>query len=246
MYTSRITFLHSALFFVSFFIFAVSLQVQTAHAQKTTPSPTPEVSSAPNTVDEKNETSKETIDEIKRRIEKNTEAVKGVTDSVEEKVGLVGEVIRITGESLTLKTQSATIIMALPQETLVKSGAKTLKLTEIAVGNWAAIIGTETDDTFTPDTILISTENLRPKPQVVTLGTIAEIEKSEITLTPRGNSQENKTLTVTKNTSFEDSDGTAAKLADFETDASVLVVANEGEDDEITLLTIRSLAPLEK
>lgn len=228
------------------------MHIQGVQAQRTSPRPTATPVASPtstNTADESDaspsaETSKETIEEIKRRIEKNSDLVKGVTDPAQERIGLIGEVMRITGESLTVKTNTATVIMALTDSVRISSGNKTIKATDIAVGNWVSIIGTEVDDAFTPKTISVSTESLRPKTQEVALGTITEISRTEIAFTPRG-SEDTKTVTINRTSTFEDSDGTAATVADFETDMGVLLVAQQDEED-LVLATLRSLVPLEE
>ncbi len=249
MHNRKATLYHSAALFILILIAGLSVHIQRVNAQKVVSSPKPTASATPSPqVDTENapgeaDTSKETIEEIKRRIEKNSDLVKGVTDQKDALIGIIGEVTRITGESVTVRSQTATTIIALPETVIITSGKKNIKPEEIAVGNWVGIIGVRDDDAFTPRSISVSTQSLRPKEQEVSLGTISKINRASIEFAPRG-TDSTKTLAIAKSTSFEDVDGNTIKVTDLDTDVAVLVVAQQ-IDENLTLATIRSLVPLE-
>jgi hypothetical protein len=185
------------------------------------------------------------IEELKKRIEKNSDKVKGVINSLLYKhKGMVGEVQRVTEETVTIRTQEGTTILPINDDVEISRQDKNIAVDDVAIGNWVTVMGLEKDTNFSPRFIEISVDSLRPKPQVVRLSVITEISNTLLTLMPRSSNETIK-ATLTKSTKFEDADGEAASLKDFEADMHVLLVGWE-TDSGVEVVRIRSLASLKR
>ncbi|MFZ1721906.1 MAG: hypothetical protein WAU07_05375 [Microgenomates group bacterium] len=187
----------------------------------------------------------QTIDEIKKRIEKNRSRVQGTIDELlGKRRGFIGEIRRVTGESITVENGDGTTIIALSESlTLVKDG-DALEVDDIAVGNWAIVMGSVQDSTsIEPQFVEVYDETLEPDPKSVTLGTITEISAKEITIVSRSTNEE-LTFDIVTTTDFQNADGSEIKRTDFEEDMNCLITGSLA-DETIEALTIRSLAPLD-
>ncbi len=165
---------------------------------------------------------------------------------------IFGQVERITDDSLTLTTADGMNIIPIPSTIQVKQGTKTIKITDIAVDNWALVIGAnstgKTSDTanpvYTPQQITVYTTNPMVEKPTVELGIIDSITNSTITVVSRS-SGISSTFNLLKTTRLQDAKGTNATLADFEKDISVLVVGFKGEKTN-TATIVRSMAALDQ
>lgn len=190
-------------------------------------------------------TPEETTMELKKRIEKVVEEkrdqVRGVISNLlSDKFGFVGEVTRLSQEALTVKQNGDSRILPITEEmTIVKNGKK-ITAEEIEVGNWVTILGAGTNEKFSPEIIIVSANSLRPKQKVVMLGTITKIAKTSITVLARGDQGE-QTFLIPKVVKYENADGGALKITDFDEDLSVLVVGTRNDKDQLELSTVRSL-----
>ncbi len=162
--------------------------------------------------------------------------------SSEKKEAVLGEVARVTDETITLNTRKGTRIIPIDNAISITKDNKKIELTEVAVENWVTVLGKIVDDTFSPVFFYVYTESLLPKTQYVAVGTITEISKTSITIIPRSGTDE-KVITVSKNTAFEDLNGVEITLNDLEEDITVLISGHENES-KVDALTIRSLAPV--
>lgn len=191
-----------------------------------------------------------TIEVIKKRLEKTVESarVQGVSDTARRKHGFIGEVVRVSEETITVSNQTTTTIIPLKDVQLLK-GSKKIELTEVAVGNWATVLGfTEgTDQTFTPRVIVISATSLQPSPKLVRLGTITDIDTKKLEIKLRS-SGDTEVFALTSKTSYQDNEGTKLVRADFEADTAILITGYEEQNDdgetEKFATIVRSLAPL--
>ena len=189
-----------------------------------------------------------TTSELKKRIEKvvveKREQIKGVLqDLLSNKTGFIGEISRISEEAITVKSAENTTIIPIGDSLNLMQDGKPLELTSLEVGNWTIVLGNKDGEGIESEYLLVSEETLRPKNQLVTLGSITNITRSSITVITR-ESEEEIELTISKATKFEDVEGEEATVTDFEKDLNVLVVATEDTTDW-ELQTIRSLAPFE-
>ncbi|NCN24046.1 MAG: hypothetical protein COU65_01495 [Candidatus Pacebacteria bacterium CG10_big_fil_rev_8_21_14_0_10_42_12] len=190
-----------------------------------------------------------TTQELKKRIEKVVEEKKQEVGEVVAKIstkkrGFVGKIDRVTSETITLETHKGVLIVPLSANVSVTKNGKDVTIDDIAVDEWAITLGVEENGTFEPRFVLVSSKSLRPPEPVVLLGTLKSLTSKELVIVSRSDSEE-KSITVTKNALFEDSDGTEIDSEMFEKDLTVLVTGFQDEDG-ITGTTIRSLAPLSK
>ncbi len=177
---------------------------------------------------------------IKQLVKETATKVRGVTDG--GKKAIIGEVQRITDEALTIRHTDGQQIFPLANALLMKDG-NAISVGEIAVDNWVTIMGTVNDKTITPEFIVVSAESLRTDPQVVVLGTITEISRNSVTISPRDGSSE-RVIAVATTTELQDFQGNEAPWSGFDVDMTILVVGFENEEGTARATTIKSLAPL--
>lgn len=196
----------------------------------------------------------QTTDNLKKRIEKvvqdKREEIKGVIDILKEKKrGFIGQIERVAEESLTIKTSKGVKIVSLNENVkLLKSSStttnKTVKVSEIAVGDWAMVVGTVVDDTLVPQTITTYTTSLRPRDHLVVLGNIASLEKNSVTLNPRSGDA-TETLTLNTATKYQDITGKTIKATALSEQLQALVVGyNDPEKGKIATV-VRVLTTLD-
>lgn len=186
-------------------------------------------------------------EELTKRIQKvlveKREQVKGAINSLlAEKRAMIGEITRITDDAITIQYQDATTIFPLSKSAMLIKNNAEIKLSEIVVGNWATLLGNKDKTTIDPEYVIVSSTSLLPKEQVVLLGNVTKIDKSSLTLQPRGE-ESTRTIQFTKTTAFESSDGKTIKVSNLTTDLAVLVTGTIS-DEKTLALTIRSLAPV--
>jgi hypothetical protein len=191
------------------------------------------------------ETTQETLNELKKRIEKNSERVKGVINSLLQRPrGMIGEVQRVTEETVTIRTQEGAVILQVSEGVVISRQNKAIPVDDVAIGNWAVVVGVEKDDAFSPRQISVSATSLRPNPQVVRLGVLTEVSPRALLMMSRS-SGETLPVSLTAKTKFEDVNGEAAKLSDFHSDMHILLVGWE-TDDGVEAVRIRSLVSFEQ
>lgn len=189
------------------------------------------------------------LDRINRKLseEQQEELAKTIEQLSVKRKALIGQIERVTEEALTITTTEGTVILPIDKDTTIQKAGKNIKIDDVAVENWALIMGMTDDTTIKPEQIIISTTTLRPNPQFVMIGTVLEIEKSSLTLTNRSDSNQVE-LSFDKNTDYEDLEGESAKLSNFSSDLTVLVVGYEKTVKDKTsklLTTMRALAVFE-
>jgi len=162
--------------------------------------------------------------------------------SSEKKEALIGEVTRVTDETVTINSRQGTRIIPLENTQSITKDDKEIKITDIAVENWVTVLGKIVDDNFTPIFLNVYSKSILPKNQYVSIGTITDITKNTITITPRSGSDD-ETINILNTTDFEDINGSQISLNDFEEDITILVSGTE-EESKIEALTIRSLVPI--
>lgn len=190
--------------------------------------------------------SSKTTQKLKERIEKIVEEkkdkIKGIIDNIDSnKQGFIGEVTRISEESITVKTNKSTRILPITEDVEIIKAGKEVELSDIAVENWLVVMGIIEDDNFIPIRILVSTETLRPDPTHITIGSITQIERNELTVSPRSG-EEPQAITLNSNTLYEDLNGEEISRTDIEDETQALIIAVEDEDEKtarrVKILTI--------
>lgn len=191
--------------------------------------------------DEDSTSSSESIKDIMKNAD--LEKVNGaINNLLNKKVAMIGEVTRITDEAITVTNINGTKILPLNNNPRIIKGTQEIGVEKIEVENWVMVLGRQDGDDFSPNYIYVYSKSLRPKTQEVIIGTISAITKAELKITTRSNSEE-RTLKLSKNTTFEDSNGEEVRQLDFSEDINVLITGFKDEDST-TVNTLRSLAPL--
>jgi hypothetical protein len=243
---------------LSFLLLSLALATPVAAAEPVvSPTATPRVTSAPRAVASPvpDETALptasadpvQTTQNLRQRIEKIVEEkrdqIEGVLDDLSgKKRGFIGEVQRVTAETITLKTNKGTQILSItPQLSITKAG-KTIKVEEIAVGDWAIAIGTTVDDAFKPERLVISSTSLLPPKPVVSLGAIETYSRTSFSVTPRSGAPA-QTFALVKTTEFQDMNGDPLKATTLPAEQPVLVVGIETTNGNEARV-IRLLSPL--
>lgn len=170
---------------------------------------------------------------IERIVEEKKDQITGIINNLDStKQGFIGQVTRISEEAVTIKTNKATKILPITSDVELLKGTTKVKLADLAVDNWLVVMGIVEDDNFKPIRILVSTEDIRPKTYLTTLGTITDSDKTTFTIIPRDNPEPVEVTTNTK-TIYEDLKGEEIKRADIETDMQALLIAYDDEGDKI-------------
>lgn len=194
----------------------------------------------------KNEaTQSASFENIKQIIKENiaNSKVKGAIDNLlNRKIAIIGQVSRITDETVTITNRLGTRIIPLEDAISILKDGKPIQSSEIAVENWVTVLGKIKDDDFSPVFVYVYTKSLLPKTQFVRIGTITQLTRNSITITPRSG-EADTIITITQTTDFEDLSGAEITLADLSEDLTVLVSGVEAES-KVEATTIRSLAPI--
>lgn len=184
-----------------------------------------------------------TTEQLKARIEKIVEERRNqimgvISDLGKTRKGMIGEVQRVSAETVSIKTSKGTQILALNSDVIITKKGKAIPVETISVGDWVTVIGMYVDDTFTPELIDVSSESLRPKAHMVMLGTITDISKNLMVITPKNKSEAQK-VTITKQSELLDSDGNPVELKKITEDSTVLFVAQQnGSTNELKSLKL--------
>lgn len=184
-------------------------------------------------------------DRIEKIVEEKRDQIKGVLDEFDQKKrGTLGSVTRVSEESITIKTRKATEIIPLSGDVVIEKAGKTIKLGDIAVGDWVVAMGIIDNDAFVPKRLLVSSTSLRPTTPVVALGTITKIEKTQLEVTPRSGDSAFTIATTTK-TEYQDINGKDIERTDLKADMQALVIGVESTANEKSARIIRVLTVVE-
>lgn len=189
----------------------------------------------------------QTTESLKKRIEKlveeKREQIKGVLSDISiQKRGFIGEVQRVSEEAITVKNPKGTHIISLEGVSLQKAG-KTIKVEEVAVGDWVVVLGFMDNGDYQAKRILVSGTSLRPPTQIVEVGTITALNATSITIETRG-TQETISLTTTKTTEYQDLQGEEIKRTLIEPDMQALVIGfdEKGKKNAIKVRILTAIA----
>jgi len=181
-------------------------------------------------------------DRIEKIVQEKSEQIKGTMDELsKQKKGFIAEVERVSEETITLKNNKGTTIIPIDEQVTLVKKQKQIELDQIAIGDWAIVMGYMEDDTLSARRIVFSAESLMPKSPIVDLGSIKAITAKKLDFKPRIK-EETVTLTINSKTNFEDYEGNEAKLSDFSEDIQCLIVGFEDDKGKV-VTTIRALAP---
>lgn len=178
---------------------------------------------------------------IEKVVEEKREQIAGVLDEITgQRRGYIGEIQRVTSETMTLRTLRGTRIVSIKPTITLQKGTETIKIDQVAVGDWAIVIGSLEDDEIQPDKIIISSTSLRPKPQVVTVGSITKITPTSLSLTDRATGEEYQ-FTLTKTAKLQDFTGTTIKSTQISPEMQAVVVGQRPTETTLNALIVRVL-----
>ncbi len=201
-------------------------------------SPSPSVSPSAATT---SGTTQKLRDRIEKIVDEKRDQIAGAVDELTAKRhGYIGEIQRITAEAITVKTTKGVRIVSINDGVALTKANKTVPVDQVAVGDWAVIIGSMRDDELKPERIIVSSQSLRPKTQVVSLGSITELTATSLTLASRSNGQET-TFVLPKTVVYQDISGTPIKANQLSSDMQAFVVGQRPDDSTINALVVRVL-----
>lgn len=187
---------------------------------------------------------------MKKAAEEQRQQVKGITTGV--KKGFIGTVKRISESSMTLETTRGTLIVTLEDVALVKNNAK-VETSNVEIENSVVVLGFQNGEDFQPRRIMVSETPLKPTPKTVVIGNVKKIDRTSITVQPRGTSEEKIYSFVSNKTKYQDKDGQTIQVSAIQTDQDVLLITQPEnattqrvKDSSGQALTIRSLADTQK
>lgn len=199
-----------------------------------TPKPSTSASPSASPSTQATENLKERIDRV---LEQRQEKLKELEDSGQRRRLFIGEVQRIIEQTITLKTrrgnQSFTIT---PDLNLIRDNKKST-IDDVAIGDTVAIIGYQDKETIQPQRIFIFTTSLQPVKYETVLGTIKDVNRTQVTVTKADDSDQK--FTFARTTEFQTSTGEAGKRENLKKDDKVLVITKP--ESTQSPLVIRSL-----
>ena len=197
---------------LSFFIIATTK----LNAQSPTPDTETETESSDEAVQQNLK------DRLKKVIEEKSERIQGIMDGDQNKRGFIGTVQRISEEALTVDTPRGTLVLTITPELQFWSAGKTITRTDIEIENQVVMIGTQSDDEFLPERIYVSKTSLQPPTRRIVLGTINEINRTTLAISPRTGEQQ--TFSINNQTKYTNKEGEEIEATDLEEDQDVLVI----------------------
>ena len=197
-------------------------------------------SAQPNQAEEKS-----TIDNIKKVIQEKKTELGTVGANLRTQRAYLAKVTRVSQETLTVNNYAGNKIVPLSEEIVIQKKGKDIKVDEIVIDNWVGVYSDVVDNNLKIKKIIVYEKDFTPKTKIITIGSIADIGKSDLELIPRAEG-ENLHFSFTKNTSFQDYRGEEVKLADFYQDLQCLIVAFADKNGNYVVSTMRALSTFEK
>ena len=201
----------------------------------------------------KNEsTSSATTSSLKERIEKVVEEKETQNGSVAGQVdystrAIVGLVERVSESAITIQSLSGSVIVPITEDVELTDGKKAIKIGEVEIENSIIAMGLQAGESFTPIKIIVSTDQILPRPQVVTIGAVKEVSASSLSVESRieGSLLE---FSINKNTEIIDSDDDETTIQELFEDVQVVVAGySQGEDDSQKIIAqiVKALVSLD-
>ncbi len=188
---------------------------------------------------------------LKEQIQKTKEVLGDSDEEDIQKRGFIGLIQRVSEEAITLENSKGTQIIPINDEVELTKAGEEIALSDVAIEDHIIVMGWETEDDFTPIKVIVTEENLQPRPQLVVLGSVAEIDTNSLTILTRGEQREVEVQTNIQ-TQFENADGETISKASLFEKLQVIVVGyvniadktDESDQDVNHATVVRSLAPV--
>ncbi len=188
-------------------------------------------------------------DRIDKVVEEKKEQVKDkVEEMTQKKRGFIGRVDRVSKESITLENRKGAQVIPLQETLSLIKDKKPIKIEDIAVDNWATVLGYQLEENeFEAVKLVVSEDRLNPQSQIVEIGSVTDYDSEQITIKTRQDRTEIE-FELSTQTVLEDLDQQEITVSDLFEEMQCLIAGYKeiGEDDNETnvALKIRSLAPI--
>lgn len=186
-----------------------------------------------------------TIDNIKKVIQEKKTELGTVGANLRTQRAYLAKVTRVSKETLTVSNYAGSKIVPIGEEVIIQKKGKDIKVDEIVIDNWVGIYSEVVEGNLKIKKIIVYEKDFTPKNKVITIGSIADIGKSDLEIVPRAEG-ENLHFSFAKNTSFQDYKGEEVELDDFYKDLQCLIVAFADQNGNYVVSTIKALSSFEK
>lgn len=210
-------------------------EAATTNATKLIASPSPSPSPSPSSNPSDDQTTQSIKDRITKIMEKRGDQVKGIIDQVGvTKRGFIGEVERVTDKTITVKNTKGSEILTLENDVILIKENKRISIDDIAVGDWVIAMGYVDKGQFSLKKVVVSSASLMPPVYNTYLGSIQSIAKNQtqLEIMPRGATQA-VTITLNKQTVFEDAQSQTIDRRTLQTDLECLVISYTDNDTQV-------------
>lgn len=185
------------------------------------------------------------IDNIKKIVQEKTAELGTVGANLRTQRAYLARVIRVSEETLTVSNYSGNKIVPLSEDVVIQKKGKDIEVDEMIIDNWVGVYSDLVDNNLKIKKIIVYEKDFTPKNKIITIGSIADIGKSDLEIAPRAEG-ENLHFSFAKDTSFQDYKGETVKLADFYKDLQCLIVAFADKNGNYVVSTIKALSSFEK
>jgi hypothetical protein len=182
---------HQLFTFMAITVVMLSVVSYPISAASPSPSPSPVASASPEASPDTTQRLKERIDKV---IEKRRDQVKGIIDQMSsQKRAFIGEVQRVTEKTVSIMTfQGEQEVITLDETIVLLKDNKRITVNDLAVGDWAIVMGYVNKESFLVKKIIISSVSLLPRSYETVVGNIKTVTTTQLVVTTREN-QESKT-----------------------------------------------------
>jgi len=182
---------------------------------------------------ETNEATSATTQSLKERIEKvveEKESKNGLVagQSTYTTRGIIGTVERLSESAITIRSLKGSVIVPVGEEVKITKDGQEIEISDIAIENSAIALGLQIGETFIPIKIIIDDDNLMPRPQVVEIGAIEQVEANSLTLSSRTD-RSSKLITLNQKTEIIDVDNEDIPAASLFEDVQVIIAGYSDE-----------------
>lgn len=185
------------------------------------------------------------IDNIKKIVQEKTAELGTVGANLRTQRAYLARVIRVSEETLTVSNYAGNKIVPLSEDVVIQKKGKDIKVDEIIIDNWVGVYSDMVDNNLKIKKIVVYDKDFTPKNKIITIGSIADIGKSDLEIVPRAEG-ENLHFSFAKDTSFQDYKGETVELSDFYEDLQCLIVAFADKNGNYIVSTIKALSSFEK
>lgn len=186
-----------------------------------------------------------TIDNIKKVIQEKKTELGTAGANLRSERAYLAKVTRVSEETLAVANYSGNKIIPLDDSIVVQKKGKDIKISDVVIDNWVGVYGEMVDDNLKIKKITVYDHDFAPKDKIIALGSISDIGKNDMSLSPRSGDEELH-FSFGKNTSFQDSQGEEIDQSDFYKDLQCLVVAFTDGNGNYVVSTVRALSAFEK